>query len=162
SSMTRGPASTTTAWASGWSRQGAESEDPLECAIDESLSAAAPRDGRSVPSQHELRNRMDGGPAMFTLRCTEKLLRRLHAEATDPPPRSTTVLGDWYATVIVTRPSHLVLGASERTLLPVVLVAAPSSTLVHRFREAVAGVVGALGVRSAAAAREIAEMGMMG
>jgi len=94
---------------------------------------------------------------MVTLRCTQKLLRRLGVE-----PRSagmpTTVLGDWYGTLIVARPAHLVLSVSEVTLLPVVFAAAPLSGLVPRFRDAVGGVLRALRVADDALDREMLEM----
>jgi len=56
---------------------------------------------------------------MFTIRCTKKLLRRV--DDTETPTASTTVLGDWYAKVLYSRPHQLVLCVSERSLLPVVL-----------------------------------------
>ena len=58
---------------------------------------------------------------MVTLRCTQKLLRRL--EVTDKPAAPTPVLGDWYANILFSRPHQLVLCVSERSLLPVVLLA---------------------------------------
>jgi hypothetical protein len=63
---------------------------------------------------------------MLTLRCTQKLLTRMRATPEPSPPEPQSVLGDWYATLVVTRPRHLVLCVSERTFLPVVLPASPT------------------------------------
>lgn len=57
---------------------------------------------------------------MITIRCTQKLLRRVHP--TDEPRPSTTRLGDWYANLVFARPEQLVLCVSERTLLAVVVL----------------------------------------
>jgi prophage antirepressor-like protein len=67
---------------------------------------------------------------MFTVRCTQKLLRRV--ESTDEPTAPTTVLGDWYANVLYSRPHQLVLCVSERSLLPVVMYAKEAHTLAGR------------------------------
>ena len=82
---------------------------------------------------------------MVTLHCTQKLLRRLHV-GSGGTAAPTTTLGDWTATLIAARPSHLILCVSEVTLLPVVFEAAPLSGLVPRFRCAVAAALKALGV----------------
>jgi hypothetical protein len=83
---------------------------------------------------------------VFTLRCTAKLLRRLNArpEAVAVPP--STRLGDWYAHLLSTRPSQLVLCVSERTLLPVLIPAREAETLLPRFREAAREMLQAVGV----------------
>jgi hypothetical protein len=57
---------------------------------------------------------------MFTLRCTQKLLKRLRLKPVLEPPPSTTRLGDWYADGLNLGRERLVLCVSERTLLPVV------------------------------------------
>lgn len=69
---------------------------------------------------------------MTTLRCTKKLLRRLRVpdEPAASPP--TTLLGDWYANILFSRPQQLVLCVSERTLLPVVILAKELDTLPLR------------------------------
>ena len=95
---------------------------------------------------------------MVTLRCTQKLLRRGLAESLgeDVPP--TTLLGDWYANLLVCRPQHLVLCVSERTLLPVILPAKDASSLPLRFDEAVCEILTQIGIPSAAVDRERKEM----
>lgn len=93
---------------------------------------------------------------MVTLRCTQKLLRRL--EVTDKPAAPTTVLGDWYANILFSRPHQLVLCVSERSLLPVVLLAKETQTLASRLAGAVGQVLQSLGVAPSQIERELSEM----
>jgi hypothetical protein len=51
--------------------------------------------------------------------------------------RSTTVLGNWYATVLFWRP-QVALFVNERTLLPVLVPFAPSASVLSRFPAALA------------------------
>lgn len=83
---------------------------------------------------------------MFTLRCTAKLLKRLRIEpqAIRTPP--STRLGDWYANLLFTRPAHLVLCVSERTLLPALIPAREVRSVVPRLRGAVGELLLVLGV----------------
>lgn len=95
---------------------------------------------------------------MFTLRCTGKLLKRLHASPgldVEPP---TTRLGDWYATLVYEGREQLVLCVSERSLLPVVVPAREARTLVPRFQDAFAELLVLLGISTADIERERAEM----
>lgn len=78
---------------------------------------------------------------MFTLRCTQKLLRRLPEGPEAELPNPTTRLGDWYANVVMLGRRPFVLAVSERTYLPVVLPLAPARTLRARFREQVGEVL---------------------
>lgn len=94
---------------------------------------------------------------MLVLRCTRKLLGRLHVAPTDDA-LSTTVLGDWYATILPIRPAHLILLVNERSRLPVVLPARELSTLLDRVPKAVAGVLTDLGVNSQSIEQERAAM----
>ena len=93
---------------------------------------------------------------MFTVRCTQKLLRRV--EASDAPSAPSTVLGDWYVNVLYSRPHQLALCVSERSLLPVVLHAKVAQTLAPRLTLAVGHVLQRLGVASALIEREQNEM----
>jgi hypothetical protein len=68
---------------------------------------------------------------VVTIRCTKKLLARLHPDEDEALP-PTTVLGDWYGNILFSRP-QLVLFMSERTLLPVVVPAAPAHAMLGRF-----------------------------
>jgi len=96
---------------------------------------------------------------MLVLRCTRKLLSRLPAPPVSDDAVSTTTLGDWYATVLMVRPAHLVLLVNETTRLPVVLAARELSTLLERIPAAIADVLTDLGVDAAVIARERAAMG---
>ena len=69
---------------------------------------------------------------VFVVRGTKKFLDRAgKIDAADERP-STTVLGDWYATVWFWRP-QVALFVNERTLIPVLVPMAPASTVVQRF-----------------------------
>jgi hypothetical protein len=61
-------------------------------------------------------------------------------------PVTTSRLGDWCANLIHVGHQQLVLAVSEKTLLPVVVLAAPNTTLIPRLRVAVADVLRALGI----------------
>lgn len=90
----------------------------------------------------------------MTLRCTRKLLKRLHAPAGFSPTPTTTVLGDWYANLYYARPQQLVLCLNERTLLAVVIQARDAKSIVSRFREATFDLLARIGVPSDAIAAE--------
>ena len=72
--------------------------------------------------------------SVFTLRCTQKLLKRLRAKPALAPSPSMTVLGDWYANYLTVRRRHLVLCCCDRTFLPIVLEARDLASLVPRLR----------------------------
>lgn len=95
---------------------------------------------------------------MFTLRCTQRLLKRLNVAPSDVAAEPTTRLGDWAANLIHLGRLQLVLAVNERTLLPVLVAAAPSATLVPRLRVGVRQVLGSLGVDRAHVEEEDAEM----
>jgi len=81
---------------------------------------------------------------MVTIRCTQKLLRRVVAAESSSVP--TTVLGDWYANILFTRPEQLVVCVSERSLLPVVVAARPATALPLRLAQSLSKVLACLGV----------------
>ncbi len=86
------------------------------------------------------------------------LMRRLHGadESTGAP--STTVLGDWYANILFSRPQQLILCVSERTLLPVVILAKECDSFPLRLVASVREVLGRLGVPREVIEREEREM----
>jgi len=99
---------------------------------------------------------------MFTLRCTKKLLSRLGAR---PVPEQaaravapTTRLGDWHANVLYRRDLELVLLASDRSLLPILVPARPRDLIVARFVETLGTVLGRLDVPGDRISAEVAEM----
>jgi hypothetical protein len=95
---------------------------------------------------------------MFTLRCTRKLLRRIGATPSSEAIAPSTVLGDWYANLLYTRPVQLVLAMSERSLLAVVVPAVPMQTLQERLRTQVEELLAAIGVPPESVAREVEAM----
>ena len=95
---------------------------------------------------------------MVTIRCTRKLLRRLDVAADDTMPESTTILGDWYANILYSRPNQLVLCVSARSLLPVVLPAREIGTLAPRFCDALGSVLMALRIPKGVVEAEMREM----
>lgn len=92
----------------------------------------------------------------MTLRCTQKLLRRAKVSGTSAAP--TTVLGDWYANILFSRPQQLVLCISERSLLPIVLPAKETQTLAPRLAVAVGHVLQRLGIAPRLSENELNEM----
>ena len=95
---------------------------------------------------------------MYALRCTQKLLQRMGTLAPSDDATSTTVLGDWYANILFSRPRQLVLCVSERTLLPVVVPAKDIHQLPARLIDSLSAVLSVLGVDAEAIAREHAAM----
>jgi hypothetical protein len=98
---------------------------------------------------------------MYTLRCTRKLLKRLGAQPSSESVAPATVLGDWYANLLYTRPQHLVLAMNERSLLCVLVPAAPGDQLGRRLRDAVSELLLAIGLPAAAVTAEAAAMESM-
>lgn len=101
----------------------------------------------------------------MTLRCTGKLLERLKL----PEPKAaqstlltnalpTTALGDWYATILFTRPSHLILAVSERSRLCLLLPARELGTLALRFPAEAAELLRRIGAPEKEVKREMEEM----
>jgi ferredoxin-NADP reductase len=95
---------------------------------------------------------------MVVLRCTQKLLRRLHEKPAEFAPSSSTLLGDWYAKILWMHRRPLVLAVSARTLLPVLLPARDPASLGPGFAAALGGVLAALGVPADQVAREQSQM----
>jgi hypothetical protein len=93
---------------------------------------------------------------MYTLHCTKKLRDRLTAPIT-AMSAPTTALGNWYATALFWRPQVALL-VNERTLLPVLMPLAPSSSLTARFPDELAVVLRMHGASEAFIANEVASM----
>ena len=74
---------------------------------------------------------------MFTLRCTQKLLPRLHLTVADlrgaVTPEPTTALGDWYANLLIVQRQHLIMHTSDRSRLCVLTTARDMDRLTQRF-----------------------------
>lgn len=94
------------------------------------------------------------GSLMVTLRCTQKLLRRIGGATKAEVPRATTVLGDWYCNLVYTRPEQLVLCMNERSLLAVLLPAKNFKDVGPRFQSEVIALLTRIGVPQAAKVAE--------
>ena len=95
---------------------------------------------------------------MVTIRCTQKLMRRLRVAEESAVSAPTTALGDWYANILFAKPQQLVLCVSERTLLPVVILAKEFESLPLRLATAVCEVLARLGAPQEMIEREDREM----
>ena len=98
------------------------------------------------------------GQVMVTLRCTKKLLRQLRTAPSSEPRQPTTALGDWYATLVGTRPHPMVLCVSELSLLSVILPVRDLGTLTSRFQKGVREHLVVLGASLHDVEREAAAM----
>ncbi len=96
-------------------------------------------------------------PAVFVVHATRKLLTRVGKPDLDVGERSTTVLGDWYATVPFWRPQVALL-VNESTLLPVLMPLAPAAALTARFPPALAALLAAHRVSRRFIEPELAQM----
>jgi hypothetical protein len=95
--------------------------------------------------------------AVFVVHATKKLLTRIGQPGPDVGERSTTVLGDWYATVLFWRP-QVALFVNESTLLPVLVPLAPAATVTGRFPPALALLLAAHQVNPRFIDAELAQM----
>jgi hypothetical protein len=75
------------------------------------------------------------------VRATRTMLQRLGQAPVADGKESTTLLGDWYATLLTLRPRQVALLVNERTLLPVLMPLAPAATLLDRLPDHVATVL---------------------
>ncbi|MCW3841677.1 hypothetical protein ONA70_16375 [Micromonospora yasonensis] len=94
---------------------------------------------------------------MFILRATAKLRQRIGPSAQHDGERSTTLLGDWYATLLPWRPQVALL-VNERTLLPVLMALAPAATIPARVADQVGAVLAAHGVPDLVIRTEVDQM----
>ena len=83
---------------------------------------------------------------MYAIRCTKKLLDRGVPMPLAPESPPTTILGDWYASIVFAKPMHVVVCVSERTLLPVLVTAKDIKSLPARLSAAVKNMLLAIGV----------------
>jgi hypothetical protein len=95
---------------------------------------------------------------MLVLRCTRKLLTRLKADPVAEPQPSTTVLGDWYADILVSGRRKILLCTSEHARFPVVLATNDVRSVVSQLPEALAVLLWDLSVPPRSIEREIHEM----
>lgn len=123
-------------------------QPPQHGSVPEGLPPHTPAIDAGITPADRVRRRDEGFPepfhhgrpagkcedtaAVFIVHATRKLLTRVGKPSPDPGERSTTVLGDWYATVLFWRP-QVALFVNEPTLLPVLMPLAPAATVTRRF-----------------------------
>jgi hypothetical protein len=95
---------------------------------------------------------------LFTLRATGKLISHLQVNANPSTPKSTGLLGDWYANLYPGRSVPLVMAVSERTLLPVLVHAGDQTQLPRRIRLTMNAVLFALHVPEEQVLEEFSHM----
>jgi hypothetical protein len=93
---------------------------------------------------------------LVALRCTQRLLRRMRADAVAAVPEAANALGHWYANVLTFNRTAYVIALSERSLLSVVLPGAPFNTLVARFPQFLGQLLHALDVPESQVTTELA------
>ncbi len=94
---------------------------------------------------------------VLVLRATAKLRQRIGPPTLQDGERSTTLLGEWYATALPWRPQVALL-VNELTLLPVLMPLAPAATLLSRVAGEIATVLAAHGTPGAIIHRELEHM----
>jgi len=99
--------------------------------------------------------RQDG--RVLILCATKKLLDRIGPPAMPDGERSTTQLGQWYATALSWRPQVALL-VNEPTLLPVLMPLAPAATLPRRAAGQIAAVLAAHAAPDAVVDEELRQM----
>lgn len=93
----------------------------------------------------------------YCIRGTKKLLDRIKPSLLAQNCNQPTMLGSWYATVLLWKP-QLVLLVNEITLLPVLMPLAPARNLSERFTGQLANVLAAHDVPQQFIDHELAQM----
>ena len=94
---------------------------------------------------------------MLIVRATQKLLQRVGPPTLRDGEQSTTLLGEWYATVLFWKPQVALL-VNETTLLPALMPLAPAATLPTRIAQQIATVLAAHGTPPAVIEDELQQM----
>lgn len=94
---------------------------------------------------------------VLIVRATNKLLQRVGPPTLQEGEHSTTLLGQWYATVVFWTPQVALL-VNEPTLLPVLMPLAPAATLPTRIAPQVAAVLAAHGTPNSIIDEELQHM----
>jgi len=109
-----------------------------------------------VPSGHRAWGLGHDGRVLI-VRATKKLLDRIGPPNLGEGERSTTLMGQWYATALFWKP-QVALFVNEPTLLPVLVPLAPAATLLARFPQQLAAVLAAYGTPDAVIDEEQRQM----
>jgi hypothetical protein len=84
---------------------------------------------------------------VVTLRCTQRLLKRLRVKPSADVPAPSSPLGDWYAAPFAVGHLRLTMCVSEKSLLPTFVRSQSLAGFLPEFREAVAAVLRRLGIQ---------------
>jgi hypothetical protein len=95
---------------------------------------------------------------VLIVRATKKLRQRLGSATPHDGEPSTTLLGEWYATLLPWRPQQLILLVNEHTLLPVLMPLAPSASAPSRIGRAIAATLATHDAPAAVIEGELSEM----
>lgn len=95
---------------------------------------------------------------MFTLRCTQKLLREMGSTPVSRCVPTTTLLGDWYGNIVPTCRGGIVICTNERTLLTVILPLLEGEHPLAMFTMRVYNLLKLLGISTKAAEAELERM----
>ena len=98
------------------------------------------------------------GDALFSFRCTSRLLTYLHETPVQPASPASTALGHWYGNLLLTKWARLIQFTSEATLLTVIVHARNRVTILPRFHEALEELLLALGQPRPLIQLELAQM----
>jgi hypothetical protein len=102
---------------------------------------------------------------MLTLRCTQKLLKRIRLNVADLKGtvtlEPTTALGDWYANLLLIQRQQLVMLVSERSRLCVLTTARDMDRLRQRFEHALMDLLRDIDIPEEALLRESGAMERM-
>ena len=113
--------------------------------------------GSSAPAGVHHRHGYRQDKAVLIVRATGKLLQRLSRPTLREGEGATTLLGEWYATILFWRPQVALL-VNEPTLLPVLMPLAPAATLLARIPEQIAAALSAHGASASIVDEETQRM----
>lgn len=93
-----------------------------------------------------------------TFRLTAKLGRRVNEPLVTEPPPSTGILGDWYADLLYFDRQQIILAVSEKSFLPILLLAKDAKSFLERLAQTLASALAKLGVPASKVEKEISQM----
>ena len=94
----------------------------------------------------------------FTIRMTAKLAKRVKEPLVADPSASTGLLGDWYVNLLFIERQQILLAVSEKTLLPLLILAKDAKSFPQRLRSSLSEILTKLGIPKEKIANELAEM----
>jgi hypothetical protein len=95
---------------------------------------------------------------MINLRCTKKLLTKLHISDFKNKTISTNILGDWYADYFNINRKQYLIFTNEITTLTVIIPVKELSTLIPRFTKSLSVLLNSIGINKEKIDIELKEM----